>query len=183
MVESSTATRQGTSRAASEPVDFEGIYARYFQFVWRCLRALGVSFHALDDAAQEVFLVVHRRLPSFRGDARVSTWLYAIVRHVAHNHRRTRQRKERATPLEADPVSPDRDPLEATQEAQAAAFVRRFVDGLDERKRDVFVLAVMEEWSVPEVANALSIPLNTAYTRLRNVRIEFRRAIEEQRAR
>ena len=62
---------------------FRGVYTEHFPFVWRCLRGLGVAEAALDDVAQEVFLIVHRRLAEFRGDASLRTWLYAIVRNVA----------------------------------------------------------------------------------------------------
>ena len=55
--------------------DFEAIYAEHFAFVWRCLRALGVSPGALDDAAQEVFLGCIRRFCEFRGESSVRTWL------------------------------------------------------------------------------------------------------------
>ena len=52
-----------------------------------------------------------------------------------------------------------------------------FVAGLDDKKRDLFILAVLEEMTIPEVAAALAIPLNTAYTRLRSVRADFERAL------
>ena len=52
-----------------------------------------------------------------------------------------------------------------------------FLAGLDDKKRDLFILAVLEEMTIPEVAAALAIPLNTAYTRLRSVRADFERAL------
>ena len=51
------------------------------------------------------------------------------------------------------------------------------MSGLDDKKRDLFILAVLEEMTIPEVAAALAIPLNTAYTRLRSVRADFERAL------
>jgi RNA polymerase sigma-70 factor (ECF subfamily) len=161
---------------------FDDIYARYFPFVWRCLRGLGVPREALDDAAQDAFLVVHRQLAGFRGESSPQTWLYGIARHVASNHqRRSRRKQAPLEPLVAEPAHPDPGPHERAADAEAAAFVEAFVAGLDEKRRDIFILAVLEEMTIPEVAAALSVPVNTAYTRLRAVRAEFERALERHR--
>jgi RNA polymerase sigma-70 factor, ECF subfamily len=157
---------------------FDEIYDRYFAFVWRCLRGMGVGPTVLDDAAQDVFLVVHRQLAGFRGESSAQTWLYGIARHVASNHQRRDQRKESPLePLVAEPAHPDPGPHERAEDAEAAAFVATFLAGLDDKKRDLFILAVLEEMTIPEVAAALAIPLNTAYTRLRKVRGDFERAL------
>jgi RNA polymerase sigma-70 factor (ECF subfamily) len=162
---------------------FDEIYDRYFPFVWRCLRAFGVGPGALDDAAQDVFLVVHRQLGAFRGESSAKTWLYGIARHVASNHQRRDQRKQAPLePLVSEPAHPDPGPLERAEDAEAAAFVATFVAGLDDKKRDLFILAVLEEMTIPEVAAALGIPLNTAYTRLRTVRGDFERALGSRRS-
>ena len=161
---------------------FDDVYTRYFPFVWRCLRGLGVPRGGLDDAAQDVFLVVHRQLAGFRGESSPQTWLYGIARHVASNHQRRDRRKQAPLePLVTEPAHPDPGPHERAEDAEAAAFVESFVAGLDEKRRDVFILAALEEMTIPEVAAALSIPVNTAYTRLRAVRAEFERALGRHR--
>jgi len=161
---------------------FDDIYTRYFPFIWRCLRGLGVPRGALDDAAQDVFLVVHRQLAGFRGESSPQTWLYGIARHVAANHQRRTQRKQAPLePLLSEPAHPDPGPHERAADAEAAAFVETFVAGLDDKRRDIFILAVLEEMTIPEAAAALSIPVNTAYTRLRAVRAEFERALGRHR--
>jgi len=164
-----------------EAVDFDELYAQHFPFVWRCLRGLGVQQAALDDAAQDVFLAVHRQLPGFRGESGIRTWIYGIARHVAANQRRRDRRKMAPLePLPPDTVSPGPDPLQRAADAQAAGFVERFMQKLDTKKREVFLLAMVEEMTIPEVAAALSIPLNTAYTRFRRVRADFQRALERR---
>ena len=165
---------------AAVPRDFAAIHAEFLPFVWRCLRTLGVPRESLDDAAQDVFLVVHRRLAEFRGNSSLRTWLYGIVRKVASNRRRTAGRKRQAEPLDEQLPSPTPGPAERAQDAEAAAFVERFVAGLDAKKRDVFVLALLEELSIPEVAEALGIPLNTAYSRLRLVRADLQAALARE---
>ena len=165
-------------RAAPDSATFEHVYGTEFPFVWRCLRSLGVPGDALDDAAQDVFVVVHRQLASFRGESSLRSWLFSITRNVASNHRRGAARKQAPlVPLSEEPPDRGRGPLETAQDAQAAAFVQRFMSDLDESKRSMFLLGVLEELTMPEIAAALAIPLNTAYTRLRRVRAEFERAV------
>ena len=77
------------------PPSFERVYAEHFDFVWRCLQGLGVSASLLDDAAQDVFVVVHRRLPGYEGRSSLRTWLYGVVRNVAFKQRRRRQQQRR----------------------------------------------------------------------------------------
>jgi RNA polymerase sigma-70 factor, ECF subfamily len=161
---------------------FRAFYAEHFSFVWRCLGALGVPMASQDDAAQEVFVVVHRRLPEFRGESSVRTWLYGIVRNVASNVRRSQRRKGGLAELQGDEQSEQPDPLRNLETREAADFVQRFLRDLEDHKRDLFVLAVIEQLSMPEVAPILGVPLNTAYTRLRALRSEFQSALAQYRA-
>jgi len=165
------------SQSGPRPSEFELLYAQYVGFVWRALRTLGVPERALDDAAQEVFIVVHRGLSGFRGESQLRTWLYGIVRNVAYKQARRVRRKDRAEPIDEQITSPEPTPGEHAEEAQAADFVQRFALGLPEKKREIFLLALVEQFSIPEVAEMTGVPLNTAYTRLRAVRAEFRAAL------
>lgn len=167
--------------AGADGAEFAAIYAEHIGFVWRCLRALGVAPSLLDDAAQEVFLIVHRRISGFRGLSSLRSWLYGIVRNVAANYRRSQRRRGPQAALPPELASADASPLEHVQMGEAAAFIQEFLNGVSEGKREVFVLAAIEQMSMPEVAQALDVPLNTAYTRLRDVRIELQRALERRR--
>lgn len=169
-----------SGRPSGQGQDFDAVYREYFAFVWRCLRGLGLREPGLDDAAQDVFVAVHRRLAGFRGESSLRTWLYGIVRNVAANHRRTSARKAGTEPLAEQLPYVGPDPIERAQEAEAAAFLQKFLDGLEAKRREVFLLVMLEEMSVPEVAAALSIPLNTAYTRLRLGREDFARAVARE---
>jgi RNA polymerase sigma-70 factor (ECF subfamily) len=180
-VKISANNQERAANDVGEPASFEEVYAAYFPFVWRCLRTLGIPSEGRDDAAQDVFVVVHRRMGGFRGQSSLKTWLYGIVRNVASNHRRTIHRKGApATPSGDEAAHPAAGPVERAQDAEAAAFVESFLATLGPSHRDVFVLGVIEEMSGPEVAAALSIPLNTAYTRLRAARADFERALRAE---
>lgn len=170
--------RQLPSAEPQAPVlDLATVYEAYFRYVWRCLRSLGVRDSQLEDALQDVFLVVQRRLPEFDGRAAVRTWLYAIALRVARKYRE-RARREPAsleTAREGDPelsaapeASGDRE-----HESDRLVLARRALAALDDDKREIFVLARVEQMSAPEIANVLRIPLNTVYSRLRAARLAF----------
>jgi RNA polymerase sigma-70 factor (ECF subfamily) len=159
---------------------FAALYDEHFQFVWRCLRGLGVQSSQLEDATQDVFVVVHQRLATFEHESLLRTWIFGIVRRIAYRYRRSALRKPTAPAPEHETETTDPGPHEHAQDVEAAAFVDEFAGKLDQRKREVFVLGVLEGLSVPDVAATLGVPLNTAYTRLRRARAEFRRALTER---
>lgn len=154
-------------------LDFEAVYVQHFDFACRSLRLLGVTTDALEDAAQDVFGIASRRLTEFEGNASIKTWIFAIVQRVAANHRRTRRRKQ--SPLEPLPVDcPMADerpsPEAAAQAAQSAALIQGFCDSLDESRRALLVLGLIEGVPVRELAATFGVPLHTAYSRIRALR-------------
>jgi RNA polymerase sigma-70 factor (ECF subfamily) len=158
---------------ATESRGFDDLYTRHFNFVWRNLRRLGVPEALVEDAAQDTFVVVHRKLSDLRPDASAKAWLFGIALRVAHDYRRTRQRKP-ALSLDAETqASPERSPFEQTANAQASRVLQRFLASLDPDKRAVFVLAELEEMSAPEMSEALGAGVNTIYSRLRSARERF----------
>jgi len=159
---------------------FEQVYEQHFELVWRGLRVQGLEGAALDDAVQDVFLIVHRRLHTFEHRAALTTWLYGIVWHVAYNHRRRRQRKGGLGVLEEAMPSADPGPDELASDREALRFLQRALATLDEDKRQVFVLCALEQLPVPEVAQALGVKLNTVYSRLRAARRDLNRALAER---
>jgi len=157
--------------------DLATLFRTHFDFVWRVARSLGVPASGVDDAVQDVFLTVHRRLSEFEGRASMRTWIYAITYRTAQNHRRRSQR-QRCDALLEEPLADSPGPVEQLDSARAGQFVMQFLEGVSGEKRDVFVLCVLEELSAPEVAEILGVKLNTIYSRLRLVRADFRAALE-----
>lgn len=161
-------------------LSFDAIYQQYFAFVWSSARRLGIDRDALDDVVQEVFIVIHGRLHTLERPESLRSWIYGIVRRTVSGHHRAHRAKlasgaryasEGATHAERPPT-----PLELTEKASALEILSSLLAELDEPKREVFSLVELEEMSVPEVAEALEIPLNTAYSRLRAARIAFEEA-------
>lgn len=182
------------SEPAPAPVEeslvFEDIYERYFDFVWCNVRRLGVPEASADDAVQEVFLVVHRRLREFEGRSSFRTWLFGIVLRVASEQRRVLRRKSPhacagGASVDADMIADERtaSPHEATARSQEVRLLYKLLDQLDDDKRVVFVLAELEQMSIPEIAESLGANVNTIYARLRAARRDFEQAVAREKAR
>jgi RNA polymerase sigma-70 factor, ECF subfamily len=164
---------------AATPLDFETVYEQHFDFVWRSLRLLGVASEAAEDAVQDTFSVVSRQLPHFEGRSALRTWLFAILARVAANHRRMVRRKLRQLePLPEAVESREATPHAHAEAAEAIDLIQTFCDTLDDERRALFVLSLLEETPAPEVARVLGIPLNTVYSRVRSLRDGLRRALE-----
>lgn len=156
------------------------VYDQHAAMVWRTLRALGVEEAAVDDAVQDVFLVVHRRLGDFEGRSALSTWIYGIARRVASQYRRRRRHDGDPAVLERQ-AEPGPSPHDDAARRQAARLVMDILAELDDDKREVFVLMELEQLPAPAVAELLSIPVNTAYSRLRLARQRFEAALARRR--
>ena len=158
------------------------LYREHFDFVWRNLLRLGVPENALEDAVHDVFVVAHRRLPEFEARSHPTTWLFAIATRVAHEQRR-KHRRHRVEPtpelVDEDGLPPD----EAAARIQARRQVHWALQQLEPGRRAVFVMVELEQMTIPVIAEALGIPLNTAYSRLRLARRDFEVAIRRLAAR
>ena len=149
---------------------FEAVFAECAPLVWRTMRRLGAREADAEDLSQEVFLVVHRKLPTFEGRSKLTTWVYGICVRVAADHRK-RAHVRREAPS-ASPPDAGVDPAQAgaIELAEARAFLDTVLAALDDDKRAVFVLYEIEELPMAEVALAIGVPLQTAYSRLHAAR-------------
>jgi RNA polymerase sigma-70 factor (ECF subfamily) len=168
--------------AASVP-PFQAVYRQYFGFVWSSARRLGVELATIDDLVQEVFIVVYAKLGTLEKPEALRSWIYGIVRRTVSTHRRTRLVFARERDGELDSAAHMPTPLEQTESNQELALLQALLAELDEPKREVFALVELEELTIPEVADALEIPLNTAYSRLRAARQAFEAALARHEAR
>ena len=162
---------------------FENVYEENLKFVWRAARRLGIDPGDTDDVVQEVFVVAHRKLPEFEGRAQVKTWLLKILVRVVRHYFRTQQRKPGHRParslddLDVLRDHQDRGPVEAAERKDAVRVLDNLLARMDSEKREVFVLAEIEELSSVEIAEVLATNINTIYSRLRAARQEFEQAL------
>ncbi len=165
------------------PPEIGAIYEAHFDFVWRSLRRLRVPDSCIDDATHDVFLVAQRRLAEFQGRSSMKTWLFSIALRIAKSVRRTLAQRGTDELPDATPDTNATPPDEMAGRIEAMRLVNRLLDSLDDAKRAVFVLAELEQMPAPEIAQALEIPLNTVYSRLRAARREFDAALARQHCR
>ena len=166
---------------------FELTYRQHFAFAWRTLRRLGVSERDLNDAAQDVFLVVYRKLPEFDFERPITTWIYAICLRVASNRRRSSVARHERLSEEAEPSEKAEPAVAADAESQQLnerrALLEAALDAMSLEQRAVFTLFELEGRTGEEVAELLEVPAPTVHSRLRLAREIFRRTIERYRAR
>jgi len=158
--------------APQELLDVRAIYRTHGRFVWLSLQRLGVQPADLDDIAQDVFVIVHRRLGTFDRRARLTTWLFGICMRVAANYRRRRRWTREVLAGGAEEERPDI--LVRREERELA---ERALGRLDVAKRATFVMFELEALSCLEIAELMNVPVGTVYSRLHGARRQLERTI------
>lgn len=158
---------------AADATSFRGFYREHFGFVWHVVGRFGVAPGEHGDAVQDTFITAFRRIDAIAGGS-PRAWLYGIARRVASNYRRGAARAARKHHAARTWM-----PSFAPQTIEALHTLDRFLDGLDDRDRELFVLAEVLGLTGPEIAAALSIEQRAVYARLRLLRMRLADAIPE----
>lgn len=154
------------------------LYTNYFDFVWRSVRRLGVHPAQIEDAVQDVFVVVQRRLKDFEQRSSLKTWLFGIALRVAKDYRRRgAKRGVELTVLDAVLVGAHSDPQQAAIETEAARIVQSALERLSDERRIVFIMAELEDFTAAEIGESLGLGINSVYSRLRLARRDFAHAL------
>jgi RNA polymerase sigma-70 factor, ECF subfamily len=176
---------EAVPRHPSAP-DFDAIYETYVDFAWQTVRRMGVCPADADDVVQEAFVVVHRRLAEFEGRAQIKTWVFKILVHLVRHYWRTHQRRpgdQAADDLaQIQSLAAGHDPAAALERVEALRILDRLLAELDVDKREVFVLAEIEQMTAAEIAEIVEANPNTVASRLRAARQEFEKALLRFRA-
>jgi RNA polymerase sigma factor (sigma-70 family) len=155
--------------------------------VFRTLLRLTGSREHLDDLAQDVFLRLYRALPSFRGEALITTYLYRIAVNVAQDEWK-RRRRDRDTHISlSDDTSgwedrlphPDRNPEQQIEEREFQQSVEEQLQRLSNIERTILVLYHQEERSYEQIAYALGMPIGTVRTHLHRGRKKLRESLQQ----
>jgi RNA polymerase sigma-70 factor (ECF subfamily) len=158
--------------------DLETLYREHAGTVARWVAHLGGPRVDVDDLVHEIFLVAGRRLPEFRSEAKVTTWLYRITERVVRGARRKQKvrrwlKHARRWDVEAALVPAHPTPVEELERRQARETVYGVLDRLPEKYRRVLILFEMEEMSGEEIAALTGIKLATVWVRLHRGRAQF----------
>jgi RNA polymerase sigma-70 factor, ECF subfamily len=171
--------------AAAGDTRFAALVEEHAPMVFRTLQRLLGTREGLDDLAQDCFLRLYRALPSFRGEALVSTYLYRIVVNVAQDELRRRHREERPLTSLADEAKDWGDRLRhPSRNAEELLLEREFADGVERAlaqlsaiQRTVLVLYHQEERTYEQIAVVLGMPIGTVRTHLHRGRARLRELI------
>lgn len=173
------AARPADAGPPGTPLDFSTVFAEHIRYLWCSLRRLGIAERDLEDVTHEVFLRIHAQLPQQDPEKPIRPWLFGFALGMASNYRRLARHR-----LELRLESPElQSPEPAADEHLIAQERRQMVQqALQEVPlvhRAVLILHDMDETAIPEIAVALGIGINTAYSRLRLGRESFRFALEQ----
>ena len=158
---------------------FGELVERYKNLVYGLVHRLTSDRGAVDDLAQDVFLRVHRGLPYFRGDARLSTWIYRIVANVCHE---ARSRPVVEVPMESGRDDrPVREP--GTMDAAFADLelhdrLEKAIAQLPANYRMLIAAHYLEGVQYEALAEALDIPLGTVKTHLYRAKRRLRELLQ-----
>jgi len=172
-----------TKQTSRRDIRLRELELENFQFIWRSLRRLGVQPDAVDDAAQQVFVIAARRIDDIE-PGRERAFLFMSAVRVASEARRTRTRAlgradERSVEEIVDPaLAPD----ELVREHEERTLLDTVLNSLPEKLRTVFVLFELEELSSVDIAELLNIPVGTVASRLRLAREAFHKSAAKVRA-
>ncbi|WP_246212082.1 RNA polymerase sigma factor [Usitatibacter palustris] len=176
--------------AAGDTAVFTALMRKHNRALFRTARSILRDDADAEDALQDGYLAAYRAMHTFRGDARLSTWLVRIVANEALARLRKRVRLAEVIPIEpgshdgaaAERVAADAaaEPERAAVSTQTLRLIEARIDDLPDAFRTVFVLRALEEMSVEEVAASLAIPEATVRTRFFRARAMLRESLARE---
>ena len=176
--------------AGGDSAAFEAVMRRYNRALFRTARAILRDDAEAEDALQEAYLQVYRTIGSYRGEARLSTWLARVVANEALMRLRKQARRSAIVPLQPGVAveeinqiaegSMDRQPEGAARRAEMTKLLEERIDALPGAYRAVFMLRAVEEYSVEETANILQIPEATVRSRFFRARSLLREGLASE---
>jgi RNA polymerase sigma-70 factor, ECF subfamily len=183
-VEQSLATDRAIPAPTGElprAVDVAEIYEAHADFLWRSLQHLGIRDADLEDAVQEVMVVVHRKRQSYDFQCRLTTWLFGICLRIASRHRRRAyfrwERSPEVLPEQIDLTTPE----EQVAHLRDSALLEQILSTLSPEHRATFTLFEVEGASCQTIAGLFGVPVGTVYSRLHAARKQVERALVRQR--
>lgn len=171
------APTQAQPEVPSSPPTFDEVFVQNFSYVFHSLRRLGVREGDLEDVAHDVFVVVHRKLHDFDPARPIRPWIFGIAVRTAADYRRLARHQHE---VQGEPQHAPADVTNAEDalgQRERQHLVLDALVTLDPDQRAVLVMHDVDGHGMPEIAEALGIPLNTGYSRLRLARQGFASAV------
>jgi len=177
---------RGTSDASLVAKSIDGserafgrLIARYSAVVYSVVRGILGNRHDVEDTVQEVFIKVYHGLPSYRGNAKLSTWIYRIARNHALNVRARPDHPQYPLEDAHHIAAPGAGPDESYRQAEIRRGIEHLLAGLDERYRVALELRYMAEKSYAEIADIMDLPVGTVKTYIHRGKLSLKRMLHD----
>jgi RNA polymerase sigma-70 factor (ECF subfamily) len=158
------------------------LYDRHFAKVLRLVQALGITDAEADDLCQEIFLIVYRHLRSFRGEARLSTWIHRLATREAFRHAKRRRMRRALVGLLAREQPPPVPRDWAENDAARRQYLGQLLSRLPPERRLALVLFEIDGRTVDEIADLCGCAVNTVWTRIHRARVQLEQLAKEGQA-
>jgi RNA polymerase sigma-70 factor, ECF subfamily len=162
-----------------DPAAWRKLYERHFGKVARLVHALGINDGEADDLCQEIFLIVYRHLGSFRGEARLATWIHRLSTREAIRHAKRRRLKRALIDVWKRALSPALPRDWAENEAARRQYMAQLLGRLSPERRLALVLFEIEGKPVQEIAELCGCAVNTVWTRIHRARTQLEEMAKE----
>ncbi|HVS50924.1 MAG TPA: sigma-70 family RNA polymerase sigma factor [Opitutaceae bacterium] len=162
---------------------FGTLMRTHYEPTFRLVQSIVRDEHAARDVCQEIWLTVWRKLASFRGEAKFSTWVHPIATRRAIDHLRSRQRwtkrflpflsgdeNDESAPRTPEPISTEGNPRDEIERGENRARIERAIAALPPKLGAVLALREINGLSYDEIARNLGIRRGTVMSRLFNAR-------------
>jgi RNA polymerase sigma-70 factor (ECF subfamily) len=167
---------------AHDATAWRALYDRHFGKVLRLVQALGITDAEADDLCQEIFLIVYRHLGSFRGEARLSTWIHRLATREAFRHVKRRRMRRALAQLLAREQPPPVPRDWAENQASRRQYLGQLLGRLPPERRLALVLFEIDGRSVEEIADHCGCAVNTVWTRIHRARVQLEQIAKEGQA-
>jgi RNA polymerase sigma-70 factor (ECF subfamily) len=179
---------QNVRHKGNRPLDFSDVFREYQHPIYNYLLRMTQNKAVAEDLTQETFIRVHRSLPTFRGEARLSTWIYRIATNVSLDHFKRSGNRLVAQAVSLDEIEfegewvADRistSPEKLADQSEMSECVQSFIHRLSPSYRAVLVLHDLQGLKNREIADVLDIPLSTVKIRLHRARNKLRESLNK----
>lgn len=172
-----------SARTAPEAPDLGALFEEHFAYVWNTLRRMGVREADLEDLVHDVFLKVHQHRADYDPARPFRPWVFGFAYRTAADYRALARHRVEVLGSNAEPEDPGPSPDRRLDAARQWTLLEDALGSIALDRRAVFILHDIDEQPAPRIAEALGVPLNTVYSRLRLAREDFAAAVRRRRAR
>jgi RNA polymerase sigma-70 factor (ECF subfamily) len=169
---------------------FEELVARYKALIYNTCYRLLRDYHGAEDATQNVFLQVYKSAEFFRGESRVSTWMYRIAvnrsLNIIRKNKRFRLIKSLGSPWTGKPredlpvAAPEQEPDRIFEDKESKLLLRDAIDSLPEKQRVAFILHKHENLTSKEIADILGVSINSVEVRIHRAKLTLQKRLVER---